>query len=61
MQARAVQRRSRGARCPAGAAVRLAACLRLAAALGVSVERLAEGVDDPEPVPKKRGPAKLGA
>jgi putative transcriptional regulator len=32
----------------------LAVCLRLAKALGVPVERLAEGVDDSEPTPKKR-------
>ena len=43
----------------------LAACLRLAEALGVPVERLAEGVDDPaegneEPAPKKRSRPKKG-
>jgi transcriptional regulator with XRE-family HTH domain len=41
----------------------LAACLRLAAALGVPVERLAEGVEDPageEPEPHRRSRAEPG-
>jgi transcriptional regulator with XRE-family HTH domain len=43
----------------------LAACLRLAAALGVRVERLAEGVEDPadeepEPAPQKPHRARRG-
>jgi transcriptional regulator with XRE-family HTH domain len=43
----------------------LAACLRLAQALGVRVERLAEGVEDPagegpEPAPQKPRRARRG-